>query len=576
MARRLDAIVIGSGFGASVAAYELANAGLSVRVLERGKRYPPGSFPRSPHGMSRNFWDPSEGYYGLFDVWSFRHSEALVSSGLGGGSLIYANVLLRKPEHWFQECAADGSRRAWPVTRTDLDPHYDAVEEVLGATRYPLTVEPYSRTPKTLALRDAAGRCGLEWEPVNLAVTFAEAPGRTPVPGVPIEQGSRNLHGAHRQTCRLCGECDVGCNYGSKNTLDFNYLSMAAQRGAEINDLHEVRSIAPLPGGGYAVRYVVHDPGLHEGTPHKTSELQVRTIEASRVILGAGTLGSTYLLLKNRATLPGLSRVLGQQYSTNGDLLTFAMRCADPSGRRRVVDPSFGPVITSAVRLATSGDGDPSGGGFIEDAGHPQFMNWLVEATQLGGWISRFGRFILHRLGEWMSGRPQSDLDAELSRLLGTCELSAGSTPLLGMGRDRATGVMSIGVDRRGKEFLDVSWRRRESREWFDRVTDTSRRLAEAMGGGFAENPSTRWLGRVITVHPLGGCPMGASAAEGVVDAHGQVFGHPGLFVVDGAAMPGPVGSNPSLTIAAFARRAAHSIIREAGTPRATAGRGEG
>jgi cholesterol oxidase len=125
-----DVVVIGSGFGGSVMAYRLACAGLSVCVLERGRAYPPGSFPRTPKQMSRNFWDPSENLFGLFDIWSFRQAEAIVSSGLGGGSLIYANVLLRKDENWFvQEPSADQGGEWWPLTRDDLDPHYDNVED---------------------------------------------------------------------------------------------------------------------------------------------------------------------------------------------------------------------------------------------------------------------------------------------------------------------------------------------------------------------------------------------------------------------------------------------------------------
>jgi len=194
-------VVVGSGFGASVAAYRLAAAGRSVVLLERGKAYPPGSFARTPAAMGRAFWDPSEGLQGLFDVWTFRGLESVVSSGLGGGSLIYANVLLRKDEKWFVHEAPvpGGGYESWPLTRADLDPHYDRVEQMLGATRYPYP----DTTPKTAALRDSAGRLGLDWQLPPLAVSFAGRPSDPAVPGAPIPPPAYgNLHGRPRSTCR--------------------------------------------------------------------------------------------------------------------------------------------------------------------------------------------------------------------------------------------------------------------------------------------------------------------------------------------------------------------------------------
>src|SRR5262249_9969484 len=159
-----DAVVVGSGFGGSVTAARLAEAGWSVCVLERGKAYPPTSFPRSPRGIKHNFWDPSQGLHGLFDLWSFSGFDALCASGLGGGSLIYANVLLRKDEHWFvKENLADGGYEDWPVTRGELDPHYDHVEQRIGVQCFPLEQGPYDRTPKVLAYREAAQRLELDW-----------------------------------------------------------------------------------------------------------------------------------------------------------------------------------------------------------------------------------------------------------------------------------------------------------------------------------------------------------------------------------------------------------------------------
>jgi hypothetical protein len=159
-AEHFDAVVVGSGFGGSVTAFRLAEGGLRVCLLERGKAYPPGSFPRTPYDMARNFWDPSEGKHGMFDLWTFKGLEALVSSGLGGGSLIYANVLIRKDAEWF----VNEEGEDWPVTRADLDPHYDRVEPVLAPQCYPFDVEPVRVHPQDAgdAVRVAATRGRLE------------------------------------------------------------------------------------------------------------------------------------------------------------------------------------------------------------------------------------------------------------------------------------------------------------------------------------------------------------------------------------------------------------------------------
>src|SRR2546423_12595147 len=152
-----DAVIIGSGFGGSVMAYRLADAGLKVCLLERGKAYPPGSFPRSPYWMQRNFWNPSSGLYGMFNIWSFEGINSVVSSGLGGGSLIYANVMLRKDEKWFvKEDLHDGGYEYWPVTRADLDPHYERGDGMQKAQGHPFGRPPYNSTLKTIALHKAA------------------------------------------------------------------------------------------------------------------------------------------------------------------------------------------------------------------------------------------------------------------------------------------------------------------------------------------------------------------------------------------------------------------------------------
>ncbi|WP_128376315.1 GMC oxidoreductase [Streptomyces cavernae] len=568
----VDVVVVGSGFGGSVAACRLAEGGRSVVVLERGKAYAPGSFPRTPAAMARNFWDPSEGMHGLFDIWSFRGLEGVVSSGLGGGSLIYANVLLRKDERWFvhESPLPGGGYEHWPIGRADLDPHYDRVERMLDATPY-----PYPDTPKTVALHEAADRLGLDVSRPPLAVTFAPGAGAQPVAGAPIpDAGYGNIHGLPRSTCRMCGECDLGCNVGAKNTLDHTYLSAARHHGADIRTRCEVRSFAPLPDGGYEVRYVVHD-AADEGSRTATARLPLHRISCARLVLAAGTFGSTYLLLRNRSALRGISRALGTRFCGNGDLLGLMVNATDGAGgpgtghvgRRggpRRLESSTGCVITSAVRVGDEVDGDGASGRgyYIEDAGYPAFVDWLAEVAQVPGGIRRTAGFAVQRLRSRLGLDPRSNISRQLAAWLGPAAFSESSLPLLGMGRDVPDGRMSL---RRG--HLDIDWTTRTSRRYFERVRSTMSEMAEVLGAEFRDNPLW-WTRRVVTVHPLGGAPMGRNPVEGVCDSYGEVFGLPGLHVLDGAALPGPVGANPSLTIAAFADRACDHILDQPAQPR--------
>lgn len=555
-----DAVVVGSGFGGSVTAARLAEAGWSVCVLERGKAYPPNSFPRSPLDLKHNFWDPSEGMHGMFDLWSFEGMDALCASGLGGGSLIYANVFLRKDEHWFvKEDLASGGYENWPVTRAELDPHYDRVEQHVGVQHFPFEHEPYASTPKVRAYRDAAERLDLDWSLAPLAVTFANQ-GKPPVPGEPIAEPLPNYHGRTRETCRLCGECDLGCNYGAKNTLDYTYLSQAWRAGADLRTLCEVRGFEPREGGGYTVHYVRHDPA-EEGSPTDTKALATETLTCNHLVLSAGTMGTTWLLLRNRSALPGLSNQLGRGFSGNGDLLTFALHCRERvNGDRKplVIDPARGPVITSAIRYPDELEGGEGRGFYLEDAGYPQFASWMLEAIEGPEAVLGALPRVIEYLWDLLRGHRKTEDDGLISDLLGDCELSSGLLPLLGMGRDIPDGEMLIEDDQ-----LEVNWTKHgASAAYYDHVRAKSEQIAHELGADFLDNPI--WLAnRVITVHSLGGCRMGQSEQEGVIDPQGRVFNHPGLHVADGSVMPGPVGANPSLTIAALADRFADTILDE-------------
>jgi cholesterol oxidase len=522
-------------------AYRLAEAGLSVCVLERGKAYPPGSFPRSPWETSRNFWDPSEGLHGLFDIWTFRGLGGIVASGLGGGSLLWSNVVLRKDRSTFVKEEGE----YWPVDYDDLEPHYERHERMLRATPYPFDREPYDRTYKTKAMEHASGELGLEWFLPPLAVAFDPGDGR-PRPGEPI-LGEENLHGRTRLTCLLCGECNIGCNYGAKNTLDFNYLSLAKLRhGAEIRTRSEVKSFAPRPEGGYAIDYVDHA----EGVPGR--------LTADRLVLSAGAFGSTYLLLKNRQAFPHLSERLGTHLCGNGDFLALAIK-AKENGAARIVDPGYGPVITSTIRVKDKAEGGTGRGYYLQDGGHPQAVNWIIETSFQLGVLRNLLRLTKRLVLKWLRLDRRSDIGREVAAFFSPADLSSSSMPLFSMGRDMPDGNMTLTED----GYLDVDWNKRSSTPFFEDLRRTAKDVARVLDAKYVDGPPW-YMSRLVTVHPLGGCPMGRDEHEGVVDSFGRVFNYPGLLVVDGSILPGPVGPNPSTTIAAVAHRAAERLIADA------------
>ena len=507
----------------------------------------------------------------MFNIWSFRGLSALVSSGLGGGSLIYANVMLRKDEKWFvKEDIANGGYEYWPVTRKDLDDHYGRVEKMMNAQRYPFTHAPFSESGKTAAMKEAAGTLNLNFQLPPLAVSFRtrhvddfdhpDDVSNPPLVGEPIHEDRPNIHGRTRYTCVLCGECDIGCNTGSKNTLDYTYITAAHHCHAQIRTLCEVRRFEPRPQGGFTVDYVTHDPS-REGATQDTSQLPLTSIACDRLILSAGTFGTPFLLLKNRAAFPRISNTLGSRFGVNGDLLSFIMNAKKKDvlgiAEPRTIDPSFGPVITSSIRIGDSEDGEEGRGFYIQDGGFPQMVTWFLgTATGVPGFVDRLVHFGKRALSGYLGLNPNSDLGGDISALLGDSTTSRSSFGVLSMGRDIAHGGMRL----RGK-YLDVDWTIDESQFYYDRMTGILKDIAGALDADYVDNPGYLFLRQIITAHPLGGCPMGRNKDEGVVDSNGQVFDYPGLYIADGSVMPGPVGANPSMTIAALSDRFAEHII---------------
>ena len=552
---RFDAVVIGSGFGGAVTACRLAEAGWSVVVLERGRPWPPGSFPRTPRDFQQAFWDPAAGRYGMADIWSFSGMNVVTASGLGGGSLIYSNVMLRKPAATFE----DSERERWPVTRAQLDVHYDRVQAVQAPQVYPLEHEPYAQTGRAQELARAARALGLEAERPPLAVLFAAADGADPVPRAPVVEEVVNLHGVPRTTCRLCGECNIGCNDGAKQTLDLTYLTRALAAGAQIRTLCEARTLA-ASDGGWTVGYRQHVDGA-EGVQARlrdpVADAAAGTVHGAHVVLGAGTVGSVSLLLRNRPALPRLSRAIGRRVSGNGDLLSFARNARgghprDAERPWRYLDPSRGPAITTSVHVPAERS-ESGREHYVQDSGAPAFTEWMWQALELPEdlWAAR--RMVWRRAKEKLTGRRDENISAELATLMGSGRMSAAMMPLLGMGRD----VADARLHRDDDGELDLEWDDRASRPHYDALRATCGALSRAMGADWMPIRSAH----LTTVHAVGGCAMAVNPADGVVDPLGNVHGHPGLHVADGSVMPGPVGPNPSFTIAALADRFAEAMI---------------
>jgi len=287
-----------------------------------------------------------------------------------------------------------------------------------------------------------------------------------------------------------------------------------------------------------------------------------KVITCNYLVLSAGTFGTPYLLLKNAFSFPGLSRTLGHRYSVNGDLLAFISKSIEKKNGKSVprrLDPSFGPVITSAIRFGDDLDADGSQGrGFyVEDGGQPYIMSWLAEISGLPGFLKRSTRFLKLLLKYRVGLSNDADLGAEISDLIGDATSSMSTMPILSMGRDHASGRLSLNGG-----LLDCDWKISQSKAYFDRVRRAGKAIARALNAEYLDNPSYKFnFHQVLTAHPLGGCAMAENEKEGVVDSCGEVFGHPGLFVADGSIMPGPVGPNPSLTIGAVSDRIADHII---------------
>ncbi len=534
--RTYDAIVIGSGYGAGVAASRLSRMGQKVCVLERGREFLPGDFPDTLRKGMKEFQSTTRlGHIGaddaLFDMRVNPDISVLVGCGLGGTSLINGNVMLKPDRRVLQDTA-------WPEKLRqsidgELEQCYELAKTWLGSISY-------SGTPaltKIAAFKKSAAELDgpFSYPPIN--ITFEEA-----------ETG--NAAGVKQPACTLCGDCCSGCNIGAKNTVAMNYLPDAFNNGAAIFTSAKVSHIERKDQGWQVVL------SGRDGEPDMV-------VEAPVVVSGAGTLGSTEILLRSSDNGLSLSDRLGEQFSGNGDVIAFAYNNdveinGIGTGQLEISpDKLVGPVIAGLIDLRNTDD--LADAMVIQEGAIPSLLAPLLPAMMASG-SPLFG-----------DDTDEGDSLEEAARsakslFMGAYEGAVHNTQtFLVMAHDTATGKMQI---RNGK--FKLAWPEAGKAKIYEKISATLRAATAANGGTFINNPMwSKTLGRnLVSVHPLGGCAMGDDVDSGVTNHKNQVFASSGevldgLYVMDGSTMPRSLGVNPSLTITAISERAMMHFARD-------------
>jgi cholesterol oxidase len=540
-------VVVGSGYGGSIAASRLARAGQQVCVLERGREIQPGEYPDTElealNETQVNLPDHTIGSRtGLYDVRLSDDMNVLVGCGLGGTSLINANVAIRPEPRVFED-------QHWPKGLRDdantlLQDSFRRAEDMLGSTPYP---DGFPTVPKLRALAQSANGLDGNFYRLPINVTFKDGVNRV---------------GVRQSACQLCGDCMFGCNYGAKNTVLMNYLPDAKNHGAEIFTQVAVRYLE-RQGNRWLVHYQILDTG------QEAFDAPTSIVSADLVILAAGTLGSTEILLRSKAAGLPLSDQLGNRFSGNGDVIGFAyntdvkVHMIGFGSRRPGQMAPVGPTITAVIDLR--GQTDLEQGMVIQEGSVPGAMALVIPATlalaaKIAGYDTDTGLadMILERTRE---------LD---SLIRGPYFGAIENTQIyLVMAHDDSGGRMYLENDR-----LRLAWPGAGERPYIRRVNEQLKRATRPLGGTFIENPlwSKLQTHNMASAHPLGGCIMAEDAGQGVTNHQGQVFSetsgtavYEGLYVNDGAIVPRSIGVNLHITISALAERNMARLIKDRG-----------
>ncbi|SHL11071.1 cholesterol oxidase [Desulfatibacillum alkenivorans DSM 16219] len=518
-----DFVVVGSGFGGSVSALRLTEKGYKVAVIEQGRRIGPKDVQAADEKPLRNFfWMPAAKMNGFFTQTIFRHVQIVGGVGLGGGSLVYAAVLLKPKTGFFKDPVWSNFGVDW---EQELEPHYEEVKRMLGLTNNPnfdLQDEYLKKTARTMGAMDTYG-------PTPNGIYFGK-------PGVTVKDPFFGGEGPDRTGCELCGDCLSGCGKGAKNSLDKNYLFLAEKNGAEILTSRKVSHIEPMEGG-YR---------LHIADPMKPKKAYP-PVTAKKVVLAGGVLGTLELLFRSRdvtKTLPKVSPLLGRVVRTNSEAIVASL------SRNPDEDITRGSAISSHFypddHTHITQNRFPDGYDFMRyylgpmvDEPNPAkraFKTlWAMVKNPIRSMASIFAKNWRKRISVLTV---MQHMDNQISLVYRRGLFSWFNKSLhskIPEGQQRAPAFLPI-------------------------ANKAARAYAQASGGDPLNVTMESLLNLSSTAHILGGCHMGTSPENGVISTDHEVLGYPGLYVADGAAVSANVGVNPSLTIAALAERAMSGI----------------
>ena len=540
-------VVVGSGYGGAIAASRIARAGQQVCVLERGKEFQPGEYPSTEaHALREMQVDTPDthigSHTGLYDLRVNKDMHVFVGCGLGGTSLVNANVSLRAEPRVFED-------QRWPQALRDdlptsLEDGYRHAEDMLKPLPYPADFPPLS---KLQALEKSAATLGAQFYRPPINVTFTD---------------EINHVGVEQHKCELCGDCVSGCNYGAKNTVLMNYLPDAKNHGAEIYTQVAVRQVE-RKDGCWLVHYQVLDVG------RESFAAPTMFVSADVVILAAGTLGSTEILLRSQAAGLSVSNHAGKHFTGNGDVLAFGYNNDHiinsigfghykPGDREPV-----GPCIAGIIDLRDQPE--VQDGMVIEEGAVPGAVSAVLPPA-----LSTAAKLVGIDTDSGVGDFVQETTREVKSLVRGAYQGAVQNTQTyLVMAHDSGTGCLYLEDDR-----LRIHWPGVGAQSIFKRADKYIEQATRPLGGTYIKNPiwSTPFQYDVITVHPLGGCIMAEDAEQGVVNHKGQVFAntqgrtvYDSLYICDGAIVPRSLGVNPLLTISALAERTCALLAKDRG-----------